>query len=47
MIQSGRDEGCTVLCGGGPVESEAGHYVQPTLLTDLKDDMKVAQEEVS
>lgn len=36
-----------MLCGGGPAKTQSGYYVQPTILTDLTDDMKVSREEVS
>ena len=46
-IQSARDEGATVATGGGvPSELSEGWYVEPTLLTHVTNDMKVAQEEI-
>ncbi|CAK8698547.1 aldehyde dehydrogenase, mitochondrial-like [Clavelina lepadiformis] len=46
LLQSGKDQGATVLCGGGSVEDRKGYYVQPTVLTNLKDDMTVSKEEI-
>ncbi|XP_018007125.1 4-trimethylaminobutyraldehyde dehydrogenase A [Hyalella azteca] len=49
-IDSAKREGCRVLCGGerelltGPLAG--GWYLQPTVLADCTDSMKVVQEEV-
>jgi len=46
-IQSARDEGATIATGGGiPEGLTAGWYVEPTLITNATNDMRVAQEEV-
>ncbi|MFC5135919.1 MULTISPECIES: aldehyde dehydrogenase family protein [Haloferacaceae] len=46
-IEAGREEGATVACGGGvPAGKEAGHFVEPTVLTDVTNDMTVAREEI-
>ncbi|WP_281195664.1 aldehyde dehydrogenase [Halorubrum sp. F4] len=46
-IETGREEGATVECGGGvPADKEAGHFVEPTVLTDVTNDMTVAREEI-
>lgn len=46
-IETGREEGATVACGGGvPADREAGHFVEPTVLTDVTNDMTVAREEI-
>jgi aldehyde dehydrogenase (NAD+) len=43
----GRDEGATVKTGGGrPSHLPRGWYLEPTLLTDCTNDMRVAQEEI-
>lgn len=44
-IDSGKAEGAKLLSGGGR-HGDKGFYVQPTLFTDVKDDMKIAQEEI-
>ncbi|KAI8922810.1 aldehyde dehydrogenase domain-containing protein [Entophlyctis helioformis] len=44
-IDIGRKEGACVMAGGERVGTE-GFYVQPTLITDVKDDMRIAKEEI-
>jgi aldehyde dehydrogenase (NAD+) len=42
-------EGARVVCGGRPATvpgCEAGFYVEPTVLADVTNDMKVAREEI-
>jgi acyl-CoA reductase-like NAD-dependent aldehyde dehydrogenase len=42
-------EGATVACGGGrpsTEETKQGLFVQPTVLTNVRNDMRVAQEEI-
>jgi len=46
MIQTGKEQGCTIKCGGAPVEGTDGYFIQPTVLTDLRDDMEISQKEV-
>jgi 5-carboxymethyl-2-hydroxymuconic-semialdehyde dehydrogenase len=42
-----RKDGATVAVGGKPYDGPGGgHYVQPTLVTGARSDMRVAQEEV-
>jgi aldehyde dehydrogenase (NAD+) len=45
-IETGREEGATVAAGGGVPDREAGHFVEPTVLTDVTNDMTVAREEI-
>jgi acyl-CoA reductase-like NAD-dependent aldehyde dehydrogenase len=48
-IEIGRQEGATVAFGGGAPTGEGferGYWVQPTILTDVRNDMRVAQEEI-
>ncbi|GAA1000117.1 aldehyde dehydrogenase family protein [Acrocarpospora macrocephala] len=46
-IEIGRKEGATLMCGGEPVaERSPGFRVQPTLFTDVRNDMRIAQEEI-
>jgi aldehyde dehydrogenase (NAD+) len=48
-IEIGKQEGATVAVGGGRAtegELANGAYVQPTLLTNVTNDMRVAQEEI-
>ncbi|WP_254511770.1 aldehyde dehydrogenase family protein [Anatilimnocola floriformis] len=44
-IDSGKQEGANLLSGGKRF-GEKGFYVEPTLFTNVKDDMKIAQEEI-
>ncbi|GJM37549.1 MAG: aldehyde dehydrogenase [Acidimicrobiales bacterium] len=44
FIQTGKDAGATVVCGGERPELD-GYYIAPTLLADCTPDMHVVQEE--
>ena len=42
-----RDEGATILVGGErPAQLPQGNYFQPTLIAEVQDEMRVAQEEI-
>ena len=42
-----RDEGATILVGGDrPAHLPQGNYFQPTLITEVRNEMRIAQEEV-
>jgi aldehyde dehydrogenase (NAD+) len=48
-IESGRAEGATVAHGGGVPDGPAfqkGFWVEPTLFTDVTNDMRIAREEI-
>lgn len=46
-IEVGKKEGARLLVGGGrPANLEKGYYVQPTVFTDVKNSMRIAQEEI-
>ncbi len=46
-IQSARDEGARLLTGGGrPAGLERGNFLEPTVLADVREDMRVFQEEI-
>ena len=45
FLDSGRAEGATVATGGGTV-GNAGYFVQPTVLINVKPEMKVVREEI-
>jgi aldehyde dehydrogenase (NAD+) len=48
-IESGKQEGARLLCGGErDVEGEKakGFFVKPTIFADVRPDMKIAQEEI-
>ena len=44
-IESGKQEGATVTMGGNRHGNE-GYFVQPTIFTDTKPDMKIVKEEI-
>ncbi|XP_020242636.1 aldehyde dehydrogenase family 2 member C4-like [Asparagus officinalis] len=44
-IDLGKREGATLLTGGKPC-GEKGYYIEPTIFTDVKEDMKIAQDEI-
>ena len=44
-IESGRDEGAKLVCGGGRV-GDRGYFIQPTVFADVQDEMKIAREEI-
>jgi aldehyde dehydrogenase (NAD+) len=44
-IDAGRQEGAKLLCGGGRV-GHRGFFVEPTIFADVRDEMKIAQEEI-
>ncbi len=44
-IDAGRQEGAKLLCGGGRVGNR-GFFVEPTIFADVRDEMKIAQEEI-
>lgn len=45
-IRAGKSEGGTILTGGQRPAFDKGFYVQPTLIADCTNEMKVAQEEI-
>ena len=44
-IQSGREQGATVVAGGGR-HGTRGYFIQPTVFSGVEDDMKIAREEI-
>ena len=44
-IEAGQKEGAKMLCGGERV-GDKGYFVAPTVFADVKDEMKIAQEEI-
>jgi aldehyde dehydrogenase (NAD+) len=44
-IETGKKEGAKILSGGGR-HGDRGFYVQPTLFTNVKDEMTIAKEEI-
>jgi len=47
-INKGIDEGARLICGGAaaPEGLEKGFYVEPTIFSDVRSDMTIAQEEI-
>ncbi|KZM47943.1 betaine-aldehyde dehydrogenase [Labrenzia sp. OB1] len=48
-MQVGRDDGARLVCGGGAATVDTfpdGFFVQPTVFADVKDDMRIAREEI-
>ncbi len=44
-IDSGRAEGARLACGGERV-GDRGYFIQPTVFSDVQDNMKIAREEI-
>ncbi len=46
-IQAGRKEGARVIAGGNrPHDFARGHYIEPTIFSDVRSKMTIAQEEI-
>ncbi|KAM9330702.1 uncharacterized protein PAF06_017093 [Gastrophryne carolinensis] len=45
LIESGKREGAKLECGGGPWGNK-GFYIQPTVFSNVKDEMRIAKEEI-
>jgi len=45
LIESGKKEGAKLMCGGGRLGSK-GYFIQPTVFADVKDNMRIAREEI-
>jgi phenylacetaldehyde dehydrogenase len=46
MVESGIDEGAQVAAGGGRLDLGGGYFMQPTVLSDTRQEMRVVQEEI-
>ena len=44
-IDAGRTDGANMLVGGGRV-GDTGYFIQPTVFGDVRDEMKIAREEI-
>jgi aldehyde dehydrogenase (NAD+) len=44
-IEAGKKDGAKILSGGSRV-GEKGYFIQPTVFCDVKDEMKIAREEI-
>ncbi|KAK4481208.1 hypothetical protein RD792_012090 [Penstemon davidsonii] len=45
FIEIGKKEGATLLAGG-KLSNRKGYYIEPTIFTDVSDDMTIAKEEI-
>jgi aldehyde dehydrogenase (NAD+) len=45
LIESGKKEGAKLLTGGDRI-GDKGYFVQPTVFSDVQDDMMIAKEEI-
>src|SRR6185295_13281091 len=45
FIDAGKKEGAKLLCGGNRVGGK-GYFIEPTVFADVKDEMKIAKEEI-
>ena len=45
LIESGKKEGAK-MCVGGSRKGDKGFYIEPTVFADVKDHMRIAEEEV-
>ncbi|KAM9330703.1 aldehyde dehydrogenase 1A1-like [Gastrophryne carolinensis] len=45
LIESGKREGAKLECGGGRW-GDKGFYIQPTVFSDVRDNMRIAKEEI-
>ncbi|XP_077989617.1 aldehyde dehydrogenase 1A1-like [Glandiceps talaboti] len=45
LIDSGKKEGAKLECGGGRI-GDKGYFIQNTVFSDVKDDMRIAKEEI-
>jgi len=45
LIESGKKEGATCKLGGSR-HGTKGYFIEPTIFTDVKDDMRIAKEEI-
>lgn len=45
LIESGKQQGAKLNCGGKRV-GDKGYFIEPTVFSDVTDDMRIAKEEV-
>lgn len=44
-IEHGKREGTTLLTGGKSI-GEKGYYIEPTIFSDVKEDMMIVKDEI-
>ncbi|WP_380877203.1 aldehyde dehydrogenase [Sphingomonas sp. DBB INV C78] len=45
-IKLGKEEGARVVAGGAAAGINGGYYIKPTVFVDVRNDMRIAQEEI-
>ena len=45
-VQAGIDEGARLVMGGVPTDMSRGYYVRPVVFSDVRNDMRIAREEI-
>ncbi|ESO89599.1 hypothetical protein LOTGIDRAFT_192810 [Lottia gigantea] len=45
LIESGKKQGAKLECGG-QIHGDKGYYIQPTVFSNVSDDMRIAKEEI-
>jgi acyl-CoA reductase-like NAD-dependent aldehyde dehydrogenase len=45
LIESGKQEGARLITGGKRIDRK-GYFIEPTVFADVKDDMRIAKEEI-
>jgi acyl-CoA reductase-like NAD-dependent aldehyde dehydrogenase len=45
LIESGKQQGASMLCGGSRI-GDKGYFIQPTVFSDVKENMRIFQEEI-
>lgn len=45
LIESGKNQGATILCGGKSC-GQQGYFIEPTIFVDVKEDMRIGKEDV-
>ena len=46
LIETGKKEGATLVCGGNNIKDRKGYFVEPTVFSNVTDDMRIAKEEI-
>jgi acyl-CoA reductase-like NAD-dependent aldehyde dehydrogenase len=46
LIEAGRREGATLVTGGGDCSRDGGRFLEPTIFTGVRPEMRIAREEI-